>query len=68
MREGRPSLAYRLSSLFPPVGIVLFAFVVKGPSLFDFDDPVDLWGSVFVFAYLVGYALILAKDAVQRRE
>lgn len=67
MRDTRPSLAYRLQWLFPPVGLVLFAFVIEGPKLFDFDNPRNLWGGVAMFAYFVGYAAILAKDAVRRR-
>jgi len=68
MRTARPSLAYRLAWLFPPVGLVLFAFVIEGPRLLDFDDPRNVWGGVAMFAYLVGYAVVLAKDAVRRRE
>jgi hypothetical protein len=67
MRETRPSLAYRLSWLFPAVGLMVFAFVIEGPRLFDFNDPRNLWGGVAMFVYFVGYGVVLARDAVRRR-
>lgn len=68
MREARPSLAYRISWLFPPVGLVLFALILQGPRLFDFNEPSNFWGGVAICVYYFGYAAILAKDAVRRRE
>jgi hypothetical protein len=67
MREAQPSLAHRLAWLFPPIGLAVFAFVVEGPRLFDFDDPRNLWGGVATFVYFVGYAANLAKDALFRK-
>ncbi|GAA0642016.1 hypothetical protein GCM10009101_13080 [Brevundimonas lenta] len=67
MREPRPSLAYRLAWLFPPVGLLLFVWVIEGPRLFDLTDPRNMWGGVATVAYFVIYAGWLARDALRRQ-
>lgn len=68
MKEPKPSLAHRLAWLFPPVGILVFAFVIEGPKLLDFNDPRNMWGGIAMFVYFAGYAAILARDAIRRRQ
>ncbi len=61
-------MAHRLSWLFPPVGIVLFAILVQGRGLFHDEFPFDLLAGLAVFLYLIAFGIKLAKDAVTRRE
>jgi hypothetical protein len=68
MKEPKPSLAHRLAWLFPPVGIFVFAFEMEGAKLFDFNEPRNMLGGLAMFAYLVGYAANLARDAISRRQ
>ena len=68
MREHRPSLAYRLSWLFPPVAIVTFAWVTQGSRIFDLSDPLYLLGGLANLAYFLTYAAVLARDALRRRQ
>ena len=66
MRDAKPSLAYRLAWLFPPVGLLVLAFVIEGPRIFDLSDPANVAGGLAMAAYFIAYAWTLARDAVRR--
>lgn len=67
MSETRPSLAYRLAWLFPPVGLLIFALMFEGPKVLDIDDPAHVWAGLAGAIWLLSYAARLATDALKRR-
>ena len=67
MREPRPSLSQRLAWLFPAVGLLVFVFVVQGPNFFAFRDIESILVGIAVGAYLLSYAVAIARDALKRR-
>lgn len=68
MRQAKPSLAHRLRWFMLPISIVVIASALVVPTLFDNDDPLNILISVALLAYWGGYAVVLAKDAVRRRD
>ena len=67
MREPRPSLAYRLAWMFPPISIGLFAIVVEGRRLFDLSDTDNLIGGLAGLVYFAIFAVQGVRDAIRRR-